>query len=83
MIAAFAVPILLYCGISYASRTGTSGWPRQQTLTGRLVAAADCATLRLPAQARPLCPTPAVQQALGPDALEHDFGRSPLYRRCP
>ncbi len=78
MIAAFALPILLYCGISYA-QTGHFWLARQQTLTGRLVAAADCATLRLPAQARPLCPTPAVQQALGPDALEHDFGRSPLY----
>ena len=78
MIVAFALPILLYCGVSYA-RTGHFWLARQQSLTGRLVAAADCATLKLPAKARPLCPAPAVQQALGPDALEHDFGRSPLY----
>src|SRR5205814_3314833 len=50
----------------------------QQLLTGRLAAAADCATLKLPAQVRPLCPTPAEQQALGPDGLEH-LGRSPLH----
>ena len=78
LIAAFALLILGYCGISYA-RTGHFWLARQQTLTGRLVAAADCATLRLPANVRPLCPTPAEQQALGPDALEHAFGRSPLY----
>ena len=45
---------------------------------GRLAAAADCATLKLPAAVRPLCPTPA-EQALGPDWLEHS-GQSPLFR---
>jgi hypothetical protein len=78
LVAAFAVPILAYCGINYA-RTGHFWLARQQTLTGRLAAAADCATLKLPAQARPLCPTPAEQQALGPDGLEHLWGLSPLY----
>ena len=48
--------------LNYA-RTGHFWLARQQTLTGRLAAAADCATLKLPAQARPLCPTPAEQQA--------------------
>jgi hypothetical protein len=78
LVAAFALPILAYCGINYA-RTGNFWLARQQTLTGRLAAAADCATLKLPAQARPLCPTPAQQQALGPDGLEHLWGLSPLY----
>jgi hypothetical protein len=78
LVAAFALPILAYCGINYA-RTGHFWLARQQTLTGRLAAAADCTTLRLPAQARPLCPTPAEQQALGPDGLEHLWALSPLY----
>ena len=77
LVAAFALPILAYCGINYA-RTGHFWLARQQTLTGRLAAAADCATLKLPAQARPLCPTPAEQQALGPDGLEHLWA----CRRC-
>ena len=78
LVAAFALPILAYCGINYA-RTGHFWLARQQTLTGRLAAAADCATLKLPAQARPLCPTPAEQQELGPDGLEHLWALSPLY----
>ncbi len=57
---------------------GTSGWPISQPSIGRLVAAADCATLKLPAAARPLCPTPA-EQAMGPDWLEHS-GQSPLFQ---
>jgi len=76
--AAFAVPILLYCGIAYAatghfrlSRSGaTSG------VYGRMGEAADCATLKLPAYERGLCPT-ARQKALGPDGLEHSEN-SPL-----
>jgi hypothetical protein len=78
LVVAFALPILAYCGINYA-RTGHFWLARQQILTGRLAAAADCATLKLPAAARPLCPTPAEQQALGPDGLEHLWGLSPLY----
>src|SRR5258708_31559836 len=40
-------------------------------------AAADCGTLKLPAAARPLCPTQR-EQAQGPDWLQHS-GASPLY----
>ncbi len=40
---------------------------------GRTAAAADCATLRLPAAERGLCPDPA-QQARGPDWLEYNPG---------
>ena len=72
----FVLVILGYCGISYA-RNGFFGLAHHQSLTGRLVYSADCATLTLPAAARPLCPTLA-EQANGPDWLEHS-GQSPLY----
>jgi hypothetical protein len=74
---AFAVPILAYCTVSYLaagsfflSHTGVT------SAYGRMAAAADCATLRLPQAERAMCPT-RYQQALGPDFL--DFGqRSPI-----
>jgi hypothetical protein len=77
LVVAFVLPILCYCGISYA-RTGHFWLAHRQPSIGRLAAAADCATLKLPAAVRPLCPALA-EQALGPDWLEHS-GRSPLYR---
>lgn len=73
--AAFALPILCYCGLSYA-HNGHFRLAASQSLNGRLMGAADCATLNVPTPARPLCPTPA-QQAMGPDNLEHSR-RSPL-----
>jgi hypothetical protein len=73
---AFVLVILGYLGYSYA-RNGHFFLAHRQSLTGRLAAAADCATLNLPPAARPLCPTPA-QQANGPDWLEHS-GTSPLH----
>jgi hypothetical protein len=73
---AFALPILLYCTVSDI-RTGHFWLSRGQTSIGRLAGAADCATLRVPADVRALCPTPR-EQALGPDWLEHS-GQSPLY----
>jgi hypothetical protein len=70
---AFVVPILAYMSIAAAvtghfwlSNTGTNG------LYGRVAAAADCATLRVPAAERPLCPAPAQKAALGDDGLEHN-----------
>jgi hypothetical protein len=85
--AACAVPILLYCtgsfvatGSFFLSHSGVTSF------YGRTAAAADCATLRLPAGERVLCPTRA-QQALGNNWLE--FGTySPVqqhayYRRLP
>jgi hypothetical protein len=77
LIAAFMLPVVAYCSVSYA-RTGHFWLARRQSLSGRLAAAADCATLRLPAAVRPLCPTPA-EQANGPDWLEHS-GQSPLFQ---
>jgi hypothetical protein len=77
LVVAFLLPILGYCGVSYA-RTGHFWLAHKQPSIGRLLAAADCATLKLPAAARPLCPTPA-EQAMGPDWLEHS-GKSPLFQ---
>ncbi len=83
--AAFAVPFLAYCTASYAvhgsfslSHTGVT------TTYGRMAYSADCATLKLTAAQRPLCPTPA-QQRLGPDGLLHDKQSplKPVYRRLP
>jgi hypothetical protein len=80
--AAFALPILAYCGVSFAqngqfqlSHSGTSEF------YGRMAADADCAALKLPAYQRPLCPT-AQQRALGPDGLEHSPA-SPLKYFAP
>jgi hypothetical protein len=68
--AAFAVPILTYCTVNYLaagdfflSHTGVT------SVYGRMAAAADCTTLRLPPGERGMCPT-RHQQALGPDFLE-------------
>jgi hypothetical protein len=73
---AFGLPILFYMGLSDV-RTGHFWLARGQSSIGRMAYAADCATLKLPAAARSLCPTPA-EQANGPDWLEHS-GQSPLY----
>jgi hypothetical protein len=74
--AAFVLPILCYCGASYVY-SGHFWLSRGQATTGRMAAAADCATLKLPAAVRPLCPPPGAQ-ARGPDWLEHS-GQSPLH----
>ncbi|HMH89567.1 MAG TPA: hypothetical protein VK586_00640 [Streptosporangiaceae bacterium] len=75
--AAFAVPILAYSSGSYfvtghfwLSRNGS------EATYGRMAGLADCATLKLPSYARPLCPTPR-EQAKGPDDLDHQV-TSPL-----
>ena len=43
-------------------------------LYGRAAHAADCATLKLPADERPLCPTPAQALKLGVDGLVNNAG---------
>ncbi len=82
---AFAVPILAYCTGSYLltgdfflSHTGVT------SVYGRMAAAADCATLRLPPAERPLCPTRA-QQAEGPDWLQYSAQSpiAPYYAHLP
>jgi hypothetical protein len=85
LVVAFAVPILAYCTVSYLvagafflSHTGVTSF------YGRMAAAADCATLRVPKAERGLCPTPA-QQAKGPDWLEYNAGSPvrPYYANLP
>jgi hypothetical protein len=75
-VVAFALPVVLYCGANYA-KNGHFWLARTQSTAGRVVAAADCATLTLPPAVRPLCPTPA-EQAKGPDWLKHSK-YSPLF----
>ncbi len=76
LIVAFLVPVVTYSGVNYAKH-GHFQLARGQQYTGRVVAAADCATLTLPADVRPFCPTPH-QQAFGPDWIEHSK-YSPLH----
>jgi hypothetical protein len=85
MCAAFALPILVYCTGSYLvagdfflSHTGVT------SLYGRTASAVDCATIKLPAAERGLCPTHA-QQAMGPDWLEYANGSPirPYYNHLP
>ena len=82
---AFAVPILAYGtgslllgGPFSLSHTGVTSF------YGRAAAAADCATLRLPASEQGMCPAPA-EQAQGPDWLEYAPGSPirPYYRNLP
>ena len=75
LVIAFAAVIFGYCGASYL-HDGHFWLAHRQSLTGRLAASADCATLQMSAAAKAVCPTPA-QQTLGPDWLEH-AGQSPL-----
>jgi hypothetical protein len=85
MCLACLLPILGYCTGSYLltgdfflSHTGVTSF------YGRTAAAVDCATIRLPADERQICPTRA-EQARGNDWLEYN-PRSPvqaIYRKLP
>ena len=83
--AAFALPILLYCTVSFLA-TGDFFLSHQgdTSLYGRTAAAADCATLRLTPAERGMCPTRA-QQAEGADFLEFGDGSPirPYYDKLP
>jgi hypothetical protein len=83
--AAFALPIVAYSTGSYLmtgsfflSHTGVT------STYGRMAAAADCATLKLPAAERGMCPTHA-QAAKGPDWLEYSLNSpvQPYYLHLP
>ncbi len=82
---AFAVPILAYCtGSLVMSGTFALSHQGETSLYGRTAAAADCATIRLPADERSICPTKA-QQAQGDDWLSFNPS-SPvqaIYRTLP
>jgi len=81
----FALPILIYCTVSlmlsgafFLSHSGVTSF------YGRAASAVDCATIRLPAAERGMCPTKA-QQAMGPDWLEYNDGSPirPYYNNLP
>jgi hypothetical protein len=81
----FALPILVYCTISFLlsgafflSHSGVTSF------YGRAASAVDCATIKLPAAERGMCPTRA-QQAMGPDWLEYNDGSPirPYYNDLP
>jgi hypothetical protein len=80
MVVAFAIPIGL---VSYHNKVDPklhkfSLAPyAASTIYGRMAYAADCATLKLPAYMKPLCPPRAVALRLGPDNLDHNI-QSPL-----
>ena len=70
-LAAFALPVVGYMAVSAAVLGNGFRLSNMDDayLYGRLAHAADCATLRVPADARPLCPPPATAAALGVDGL--------------
>jgi hypothetical protein len=69
MCVAFALPIAAYCTVSYVA-SGQFALSHQgvTSLYGRTAAAVDCASIRLTAAERSICPT-AAQQAHGDDWL--------------
>ena len=70
-LAAFALPVVGYMAVSAAVLGNGFRLSNMDDayLYGRLAHATDCATLRVPAAARPLCPPPATAAALGVDGL--------------
>jgi hypothetical protein len=75
---AFLVPIVLYCGISYVD-SGHFRLSVKGSAAGRMAQAVDCATIKLPAAVRPLCPTQAEQRTYSPDWFDSSK-QSPLVR---
>ncbi|HYB86338.1 MAG TPA: phospholipid carrier-dependent glycosyltransferase [Streptosporangiaceae bacterium] len=75
--AAFAVPIL---AASFRNEVAIHRFALAPysggSIYGRMAAAADCATLKLPSYERALCPPPRLQRN-GPDWLDHQVG-SPI-----
>jgi hypothetical protein len=83
-IALFALPVLGYMAVSAAVLGDGFRLSNMDDayLYGRVAHAADCATLRVPAYERPLCPAPATAAALGVDGLATDPG-SPVFSYRP
>lgn len=81
----FGLPLLVYMTVQFAvngqfETTARGGY----VFYGQLAAAADCGTLRLPADERSLCPSRQVVDALGVDALVGDpAGPLQTYRPPP
>ncbi len=84
-VAVFALPVVGYMAFSQAV-LGTGfrlSNMNDAYLYGRLAYAADCATLKTPAYARPLCPAPATAAALGVDGLSTDPASAVFSYRPP
>jgi hypothetical protein len=84
-LAVFAAPVVGYMALS--ATVGGNGFRLSDMddayLYGRVANAADCATLRLPAYVRPLCPSRATAAALGVDGLATDPGSAVFTYRPP
>jgi hypothetical protein len=81
--AAFALPIALVSFRNYVDIHRFSLAPNAaSTIYGRMAAAADCQTLRLPSYERQLCPSRQLAARLGPDGLDH-LPDSPLKHYVP
>ena len=85
MLAVFAVPVAGYMAFSQAV-LGTGfrlSNMNDAYLYGRLAYAADCATLKVPGYARPLCPAPSTAARLGVDGLSTDPSSAVFSYRPP
>jgi len=73
-LAVFALPVVAYMALSAAVLGNGFRLSNMDDayLYGRVAHAADCATLRLPAYERPLCPSPDTAADLGVDGLATD-----------
>ncbi len=77
---AFALPILAASYRNYADpqvHSFSLAPYASGSIYGRMAEAANCATLRLPAYERPLCPDATQKLLLGPDGLDHN-PKSPI-----
>jgi hypothetical protein len=77
---AFLLPIVTYCSISYEN-SGHFRLSVKGSAAGRMGKAADCATLKIPAYLKPMCPSPYYQR-YSPDWLEHS-ALSPMIKNFP
>jgi len=85
VLAVFAVPVAGYLAFSQAV-LGTGfrlSNMNDAYLYGRLAYAADCATLKVPGYARPLCPAPSTAARLGVDGLSTDPSSAVFSYRPP
>ena len=81
--ASFAVPVLAYMAAHLAVDGQFAITQRNSYIFyGRMATAANCFTLRLPADERALCPSPQVTNTLGIDGLVGSPA-SPLFRYQP
>jgi hypothetical protein len=79
----FSIPVIAYMTVQYAVAGHFSMTQRNAYIFyGRTAAAADCATLRIPADERALCPSREAVDALGIDGLVGDPA-GPLQRYRP